>query len=286
MSVSVIDILNADGLLTQYLSKVSTTPWCPYPRLNPKQKLFLSLDDEEEVFLGGAAGGSKSVGLLMAALKYADTPGYDALLLRRSYADLIKPRALMDLAKEWLTNTAAKSIDGGKQWEFPSGATLSFGYLDSSDDKYAFQSAAYQFIGFDELTQFREDDYDWMFSRLRRLVGSTVPLRVRSASNPAEDARGMWVANRFVPDNFNPEDAKKVEVFYKYSKDVYGNPIKRCFIPATLEDNLYIDQAAYDAKLRRMGSVRYAQLRHGDWRIRKKGNIYPMWDEAYHVITW
>src|SRR5437868_3713196 len=67
-----------------------------------RQALFLSLDGEREVFYGGAAGGGKSSCLLMAALKYVDAPGYSALLLRRTYADLSKPGALMARAHEWL----------------------------------------------------------------------------------------------------------------------------------------------------------------------------------------
>ncbi len=43
---------------------------------------------EIEVFFGGAAGGGKTVALLMAALQYADVPGYHALLVRPSLAEL------------------------------------------------------------------------------------------------------------------------------------------------------------------------------------------------------
>jgi hypothetical protein len=39
-------------------------------------------------------------------------------------------------------------------------------------------------IGFDELTQFKESSYTYLFSRLRRLKDSDIPLRMRSASNP------------------------------------------------------------------------------------------------------
>jgi predicted phage terminase large subunit-like protein len=39
----------------------------------------------------------------------------------------------------------------------------------------------------------------------------------------------------------------------------------RSFIPARLEDNPGIDHESYDEALRRSGSIRYRQLRHGDW---------------------
>src|SRR5687767_3640230 len=76
----------------------------------PRQHAFLLLDDLNvlEAFYGGAAGGGKSDALLMAALRYVDVPRYAALLLRKSYADLALPGALMDRAKEWLAGSDAR----------------------------------------------------------------------------------------------------------------------------------------------------------------------------------
>src|SRR4029077_17895760 len=58
--------------------------------------------------------------------------------------------------------------EGGRWWTFPSGARLSFGHLLRDGDKYKYQSAEYQFVGFDELTHFQEDQYSYLFSRVRR----------------------------------------------------------------------------------------------------------------------
>jgi len=44
-------------------------------------------------------------------LQFADVPGYSALLLRRTYADLSLPGALMERAREWLCGTAARWSD-------------------------------------------------------------------------------------------------------------------------------------------------------------------------------
>ena len=117
-----------------------------------------------EALYGGAAGGGKSDALLMAALQYVDVPGYAALLLRRTYADLALPGALMDRAAEWLSGTDAKWNGQEKSWSFPSGATTTFGYMATDADKYRYQSAEFQFIGWDELTQFPSDPYLYMLS--------------------------------------------------------------------------------------------------------------------------
>lgn len=250
-----------------------------------RQALFLSLTDEREVFYGGSAGGGKSSALLMAALEHVHVPGYAALLLRRTYADLSKPGALMDRANQWLRGTGAKWNEQKKQWTFPSGATLTFGYIDTENDKYQYQGAEYQFIGFDELTQFTESAYLYLFSRLRRLETSDVPLRMRSASNPG-GIGSRWVQERFIPDTFTPIEAEAVRVFWKEGTNDEGLPFKRAFVPARLIDNPYLDRAEYEHSLMELDAVTREQLLRGDWQIHERGDILSMWDERVHVITW
>jgi len=250
-----------------------------------RQALFLGLNDIREAFYGGAAGGGKSSCLLMAALEHANTPGYSALLLRRTYADLSKPGALMDRAAGWLRGTAAKWNEQKKQWQFPSGACLTFGYLDTENDKYQFQGAEFQFIGFDELSQFTESQYLYLFSRLRRLATSDVPLRMRSASNPG-GVGARWVYKRFIPEKFTPNDATEAKVWWKEGEDDSGRAFKRAFIPAKLQDNPHLDREQYEEFLNELDPITREQLLRGDWLISERGDILSMWDEKYHVISW
>lgn len=224
------------------------TPFIPH-RPHPKQHVFL-LVDSKEAFFGGAAGGGKSDALLMAALQYVDVPGYNALILRRTYAELSKPEALLDRAHEWLDNTAARWSGETKTWRFPSGATLSFGYIANDADRFQFQSSAYQFIGWDELTEWPTDFvYRWMFSRLRRLEKVNVPLRVRAASNPGGLGHD-WVRRRFV-----------------------DNP-SRVFIPSKLSDNPSLDPASYIESLGELDPITKQQLLNGDWTARLAGTKF------------
>lgn len=223
----------------------------------PAQRVFLALEGREALY-GGAAGGGKSSALLMAALQYVDVPGYAALLLRRKYTDLTKPEALMDRADQWLRGTDAKWNENKKQWRFPSGAVLAFGYLEHEADKFQYQGAAYQFIGFDELTQFSETQFRYLFSRMRRLEGASVPIRMRAASNPGGIGH-QWVRQRFL---------------------VEGAAVGRVFVPAKLEDNPHLDRDEYEKSLEELDPITRAQLRRGDWSVRDKDNaLVPEWTE-------
>ena len=215
-----------------------------------RQQAFLLLDCLEAMF-GGAAGGGKTDALLMAALQYVDVPGYSALLLRRSYTDLALPGALMDRSHDWLRGTDARWNDREKTWTFPAGATLTFGYLASDGDKYRYQGSELQFVGFDELTQFTSEQYTYLFSRLRRLAGVNVPLRMRSASNPGGSGHG-WVYDRFMP------DLSEAAVEHRRTTG-------RIFIPARLTDNPHIDQVAYRLGLAELGDIERQQLEDGLW---------------------
>jgi predicted phage terminase large subunit-like protein len=222
----------------------------------PKQIKFLELQ-ELECYFGGAAGGGKSDALLMAALQYVDQPNYAALLLRRTYKDLSLPGALMERAGNWLRGTAAHWTAETKTWRFPSGATVTFGHLDNEGDKYNYQSSEFQFVGFDEVTQFTKTQYEYLFSRLRRLAGSSVPVRMRSASNPDGDYV-EWVQEHFIPEDYiNSESEDKFNKIWRKGE--------RLFVPSRLEDNSHIDQEEYDGALQKLGVVMYARLRAGDW---------------------
>lgn len=260
-------VAEARGLTPRYLALMaearrrasanSPAQYIPHTP-HPQQAKFLALDCLEALY-GGAAGGGKSDALLMAALQYVHVPGYSALLLRRTYADLALPGAIMDRASSWLATTAARWNGVDKRWTFPSGATLSFGYMDTERDRYRYQGAELQFIGFDELTQFPEKWYRYMFSRLRKLEAHAVPTRMRAATNPGGLGH-EWVKRRFI----DPE---------------HGPP----FVPAKLADNPSVDQANYLASLAQLDTATRAQLLDGVWIRDSDGLVYSL-DDRRNII--
>lgn len=134
-----VDLTSLQGMLTPRLTKyIAITP-------TPKQTAFLLMNNTKEILYGGAAGGGKSVAQLAAALQFVDIPGYSAILFRKTYADLSLPGALIDMSKQWLMpfveRKEVKWSEKEKQYVFPSGATLNFGYLESANDAYRYQGA-------------------------------------------------------------------------------------------------------------------------------------------------
>jgi predicted phage terminase large subunit-like protein len=136
-------------------------------------------------------------------------------------------------------------------WTFPSGATIKFGHLQHDDDKYNYAGGEYQLIGFDELTQFAESQYTFLFSRLRRLQASQLPLRVRTASNPGGVGHD-WVRNRFLIEQHDD----------------------RLFIPSLLHENPYLDRDEYRASLQQLHPYVRKQLEEGDWDAKPPGSKF------------
>lgn len=249
------------------------TRWMPHVP-TPTQHAFLYLDDLEVMF-GGAAGGGKSDTLLEAAAQYVDVPGYAALLIRKTYKDLSLPGAIMSRSKEWWLNSDAKWNDTEKTWTFPSGATITFGYLQGRDDVYQYQGAEFQFIGVDEATQIPMFDYRYLLSRLRKPSSgplSKVPLRMRCATNPGgrshKDFKQRFIDN--VPAEDDPEDTPE-------------KAAARLFIPSKLDDNPHVDREAYRQALAGLDPRTRKQLLDGDWSVREPGDW--VYDESQIAVA-
>jgi predicted phage terminase large subunit-like protein len=231
-----------------------------------------------------SGGGGKSDALLMAALQYVDIPGYNAILIRDTYANLVKPEGLLYRADEWLAGTDAHWDGDSRSYVFPSGATLSFGYLDGPKDHYNYQGPAYTFVGIDEIVNIRQHQAEYLFSRLRKkdkdayLIDlkklpqykdlpidvllalqkayARIPLRFRGTANPParqQLATGKWVKDKYVD---------------KKSRDK-----STIFIPAGIKDNPSLNEAEYRKSLDRLDPITRKQIMDGDWNINVSGRI-------------
>lgn len=250
--------INLDGVDIDVLQRALTprlTKYIPFDP-TPKQRAFLLMNDTKEILYGGSAGGGKSVAQLMAALQFVDVPGYSAILFRKTYADLALPGALIDMSKQWLmpfvNSKEVRWLDKDKQYIFPSGATLNFGYLENANDCYRYQGAEFQYIGMDEVTHIDPANYTYLFSRLRRTKSLNVPLRYRATANPGGQF-GEYYYQRFFVD---------------------GPEAGRIFIRAGLDDNPYLDAESYIQALDELDPLERERLLNGNWDIKASGDMF------------
>lgn len=249
---------------------VLDNPWIPdeiKDGLTPKQTRFLAYEGREALF-GGAAGGGKSVAILLAALQYAEEPGYAALILRRTYKQLAKADSILTKAKDWLLPLAPRVKWNGDdhKFTFPSGATIEFGHMEREESKYNYQGGAWAFCGVDEATQFTEPMLAYPRTRLRRPAGSLMPIRWRGASNPGGVGHD-YVKARYVKDDRGRDPTTEDRRFFR----------------ATIADNPHVDRADYATQLRDSGvdPLTLSQLLEGDWDAIAGGRFRKTWIKRY-----
>jgi phage terminase large subunit-like protein len=234
---------------------------------------FLSLDCKEG-FYGGAAGGGKSSALLMWALEGVDTPGYTAILFRRTFPELSQSGGFIPRSHEWLRNTPAHWNGTDRTWTFPSGARLTFGSMQHEQDKYKYHGGEYTRAGFDELTHFSETQYEWIMTRLRRIKGFSWMPQIRSGANPGGVGH-LWVKNRFVSD-------EAMQAVRENTANIHWKD-GRAFVPARLDDNPHLEQAEYEETLQSLPPVLRARLLAGDWSVVEDALISAEWLSYYEM---
>lgn len=231
-----------------------------------KQSEFLSAP-EFEVLYGGAAGGGKSDALLVDCLGLQQgairKPHYRAILFRRTFPEL---RELTDRARELYPSIipGARYHEADKEWRFPSGAKVLLGYLEADRDRFRYQGAEYQWVGWDELTQWGSSvPYEYLLSRVRT-TDPELTCYVRATTNPGGYGH-EWVRNRFGiaddggPTRFLDPDTKTF----------------RRFIPARLADNPHLSSTDYGQRLTGLSAMERRALLDGRWDvIEVRGAIY------------
>ena len=257
---------------------------------NPGPQTDFLASTEQEVLYGGSAGGGKSYAMIADPVRYLNNPNARMLLVRRSTEEL---RELISVSKQLYPKAipGIKFMERDKTWVAPSGATLWMSYLDRDDDVMRYQGQAFNWIGFDELTQW-PTPYPWnyMRSRLRTTKASGLPLYMRATSNPGGPGH-QWVKKTFIDPSIPNEDFWATDtdsgeiISWPKGHSREGEPLfKRRFIPATLFDNPYLaEDGMYEANLLSLPEHQRRQLLEGDWDI-NEGAAFPEFNRNIHVI--
>ncbi len=247
----------------------------------PKQLLFHRCPADELLY-GGAAGGGKSRALLADAIAHClGGPNRSALLLRRTFPELKKSHITESykLLAPLVAAGLARYNKNDRCWTFWNGSTLYFGYCKREEDVYQYQSAEFGWIGFDELTHFTEFQYLYLLGRLRS-PRADEPKRIRAATNPGNIGHA-WVCGRWRILTSEPYTLWQPEP----SPDE-PDPLTRCFIPATLDDNPHLLRAdpRYLSRLEAQPEPWRSMLRYGRWDA-FPGQAFPDWRPQYHICV-
>ncbi|MGA7722803.1 MAG: terminase family protein [Ignavibacteriaceae bacterium] len=269
-----------------------------------------------EVLYGGAAGPGKTWALAIDALglqfkkkrikKYAiEIPGYRGVLFRRQstqLADIIE-----ECAKYYPIfggrYLAGRKGDPGASFSFPvryekmstiyknpGGARIYLCHLNNERDKENHQGFEYQFVGFDELTQFLFSQYIYLFSRCRSTIPGLYP-RVKATTNPIGIGLG-WVKKRF-----RPQIVEKDRKFFIADPTDHKNyrgievprgtkhALSRHFIPGRLAENkiLMRTDSEYISRIKAMGPKYSKALLDSDWDV-MEGQFFDIWSPDVHIV--
>ncbi len=247
-------------------------------KANPGPQSDFLAASEREVFYGGARGGGKSYSLIVDPLRHCDKQAHRALILRRTMPEL---RDLINHSQRLYKKAFPGAVwrEQEKEWRFPSGARIEFGYAESSQDALRYQGQSYTYIGVDELPQFPTPD---IWNDLRgalRSVDPAIPEYMRATGNPG-NIGSAWVKEMFV----DPAPPNETFFYEVELPDGTKNYISRKFIPAKLSDNPYLTRTkAYMTMLASLPEIKRKQWLDGSWE-EQEGLAFPDFRREIHVV--
>ena len=151
-------------------------------------------------------------------------------------------------------------------WRLPGGRVIDIGGCQLEDDKQKYKGSPHDAIFFDEASDFSESIFRFV-SGWNRSADQKQRCRIICAGNPPTQSDGLWVIKYWGPwlDDTHPNPAKPGELRWfttieGQDREVDGpGPHKiggeliraksRTFIPARLDDNPYLSNTDYNARL-------------------------------------
>ena len=262
------------------------------PQPGPQEAILATPADV--CIYGGAAGGGKTYGLLMEAMRHKSDPDFGAVIFRRNYTQVTAQGGLWDSSRSLYRyiRGATPRKTPKLHWEFSSGARVNFAHLGSDDDCESWQGSQIAMIGFDELTHFSRYQFFYMLSRNR--TDSDVKPYIRATCNPDADS---WVAEFiawWIDQDTGypiPERSGKIRYMVRINDELLWGDTKQeviekgadeediksvTFIASTLQDNqiLMKRDPGYLANLKALPLVERERLLYGNWKIKPAAGLF------------
>lgn len=209
-------------------------------------------------------------------------PWYKALILRKTFPQL---RELIDKTLNYYPRIYPKAKYNGSShtWRFPSGAQIIFGSLNRPQDKIQYQGQAYDFIAFDELTHFTQEEYEYLKSR-NRPNGPGTRVYMRATANPGGVGHG-WVKDRFITAGAPMTTIREEASWVDPEGKTHTGEQSRIFVPSSVFDNqiLMHNDPMYVQRLASMPEAERNALLYGDWDS-FSGQVFTEWrnDPAHY----
>ena len=234
---------------------------------------------------GGAAGCGKTMMLLMdGGLRGKDDPHFKSVYLRRTTKNVRNQGGLWDAAKRLYAKFGGRPREGERHdITFPSGSNVLFTHCQHEKNAEDHKGGEYTHVAFDELTEFTEYQFWYIFGRLRSPQSQFEPW-LRASTNPKPgwvlDLIEWWIGDDGLPIPeragvirwIRRDDNGKIEWFDEETKGATSFT----FIPGKLEDNPALTEAdpTYRDKLAMLSYVERERLLGGNWRVDNTGGLF------------
>jgi phage terminase large subunit len=230
---------------------------------------------------GGAAGFGKSTAARrLLERKCLEIAGYEGLLVRETFPELERTH-LRRMASE-AEAIGADFIESKRLMKFPNGSLIECGHMDDEKALRRYLSTEYDHIIADEGSSFDPKQLLELSTRARTSKPAVLAAggaKFDVVSNPGGRAAKM-LKDLFIDHVVDADEYPILATSDEQGRPFY-EPAQWAYIPATLDDNPYIDPA-YVRSLAVLQPWRYEQLRRGDWNV-FAGAFFSSWSSGTHV---
>lgn len=261
----------------------SRVVWAPLPG---SQELFLACPIFEVLFHGNRGPG-KTDGLLMSFAQHVGAgfgSAWRGILFRQTYPQLADVVAKSERWFRQIWDDEAKFNKADMSWEWRTGEKLFFRHMNAASDYWKYHGHEYPWIGWEELTNWADDEcYRSMFSCCRSSTPG-VPRMARATTNPYGVGHN-WVKDRFKLDGRWWEAVLQLE-----PKSITGDAEPpRAAIHGDVRENTillaadphYVDNIIAAASNPAMA----AAWLHGSWDIVAGGMFDDVWRPDVHIVA-